>query len=112
MKKSDSVNWEATSVLPASALMRLISLLTTMPSAPREKPICAGTARGRRVGVRPSRRRRRGHAAADLERPERYTFLPHRHVEAAADEPDDDQEDEQLAEERETLSLPLVRHLS
>ena len=43
MKKSTSVNCAVAIVLPLSALMRLMSLRTTRPSAPREKPICAGT---------------------------------------------------------------------
>ena len=43
MKKSTSVNCADAIVLPFSWLMRLMSLRTTTPSAPREKPICAGT---------------------------------------------------------------------
>ena len=43
MKKSTSVNCAVAIVLPLSALIRLMSLRTTSPSAPREKPICAGT---------------------------------------------------------------------
>ncbi len=43
MKKSTSVNCAVAIVLPLSALIRLMSLRTTRPSAPRENPICAGT---------------------------------------------------------------------
>ena len=43
MKKSTSVNCAVAIVLPFSWLIRLMSLRTTMPSAPRENPICAGT---------------------------------------------------------------------
>jgi hypothetical protein len=44
MKKSASVNWLVARICPLRLLMRLMSLRTTTPSAPREKPICAGTA--------------------------------------------------------------------
>ncbi len=43
MKKSTSVNCAVAIVLPLSWLIRLMSLRTTTPSAPRENPICAGT---------------------------------------------------------------------
>jgi hypothetical protein len=43
MKKSLSVNCDAASTLPFRSFTFFTSFRTTMPSAPREYPICTGT---------------------------------------------------------------------